>query len=319
MSNVMLDIFTMDLSLDFVSTVGPGSFNDMQKSCFNNLLAGLVFWDKLSMPSDDFIDGRFNMLKGDKLTAELLNCVTFIDTSQFISFGPILEKNDLIPWRTLRTHEEFKDKIELALSNRTGMYEKISSDAGVAYLPCQWRLNNIKKYVELNVIATDFSMEQIEDNIKINNECNNPEYALSRIVHFPNPLLMDYICRKAGPAPREQLSFVLQELRKDKDVINLRKSLNKIEKEFIPNFSKHIIKTEIEEISKDVFKKYIRKNSNKILNFDIFFGTSYDPLTGKTDTGMTIKNLSFPQIPRRGYLDKKFIRKLLEFSIKAQK
>jgi len=304
----MLDIFTMDLSLDLVAIVGEGKgkINSLQQSCFYSFLTGILLWDTISMPSDEYIDSRFMELKGDSLTADLLNLITFIDTPQFDSFGPVLEKNELVLWRKSRAYEEFIDKIETSLIERTGMYEKISLDEDLAYLPCRWRIDYFKNNYQHDIITRESLLRQLEHDVA--------GYAKSTIMSFRNPLLIDFIQKKAGDAPREQLLRAF-ELRHDADVVSLRNSLNRLEEVYKPDSINHgeIILAEVNEISNDVFRKFYPGRS------DVAFGGS--ATFGLFDGLKVGLNLNTPIRRNTGkrYLDKKFIRRLLEFGLNERK
>lgn len=83
---VILDAMTLHTSFELISNVRKTELNRFQKSCFYNLLSGILLWDKFALPPDTYVHDILESLIDDPLANRLCRFFSSIDQSSTESY-----------------------------------------------------------------------------------------------------------------------------------------------------------------------------------------------------------------------------------------
>ena len=156
--SIIIDAYTMSMSLDLVATVGKGNFKKPHQDCFHHLLTGLLLWDTLEYPNSQYIVDEFEKLEGDSLTKQLRSLVTPLDSSIYSPFGSDMAK---VSYSKLRASRDFANLDLEWLVKRSELYLDLSSRYDLCYFPHPMRSDYLASN-ELNTQGREALIRRLE-------------------------------------------------------------------------------------------------------------------------------------------------------------
>jgi hypothetical protein len=295
MGEVLIDEWTLRTVYDLLT--GPAEIEDryISKSCMAYFTTAIVLWDKLSYITagdtpDPVTDDLWISLK------ELLS-----SKDNIIESGSMSSMLDLL-FADLPNPTPYGWHPPDYALQRSKLYLEISKKWGINYLPHPFRA----KYMKDNkLIGFDFDriklLENLDNSLKKYYAEINKIYG-SGICYAKYPLLYDYIRRNCDN-PADELNATL-ELRKNKDVIKFRKSLNNLDDMFNAGNLKgvYLVLKEMEELSETITKAC---TGAKIPEMSI---------------GLSGPSIKLPSIdfPRKKIIHMTFLTRLADFGIEER-
>lgn len=242
MHGVVLDVLSLYTSVNLLTHLKIQEIPDRHAESFNNLLTAILFWDDMYLPECQYLSILLDELQHDSLISDFQKLFVPLKSDIYTPFQSVTGMDEYTKnLVTDKYHEKDVENYHL----RTRMYLQIvSKSENLSYIPNPLRLERI-----INESQTRKSISKMIDNAII-------EHPKSRVTSFNTPLIIEYVKQIAGPLPREQLKFVLEQ-RKTKEMINLRKSLNKLELKVKPGSHSFdmILREEINEMVNICFNK----------------------------------------------------------------
>ena len=248
-SSVLIDGWMLAFILSRIDN-NPTGADRYAVECINNFFTALLCWDEIEWIGNSLIEYPPGKMPDKPVIAELNKILKPKDISGY-------EQDDAIYSAFSKHHYSFtSDPAALhANQERANLYLQWSAYLKTKYFPHPARAEYFRKKRTKIPYTRELLLGVIDKKLDEYYEENNADAGYN-IFHCDYPLLYDFI-RSQAETIEEQIAVALQ-LRNDKDVVLLRRSLNEFEKKVNAGSVRtaNNARRELAELSQEILNSY---------------------------------------------------------------
>jgi len=328
MGSILMDSWTLETGV-FQALNSKASKLDNEKKCWQLFLSSLILWDNIE---NIVRDPGYHYWWQDELNKKqakvLKKCVNQIDLNAFensnlpqINYLPFAEniQRMFTPNNQKRMSELLVSSFEVeqamsTVSLRADNYRLLSRATGLNYMPHPLRAKYLMEQdIEQQEIQRNEIIPFLDKEVMKVYESVNKRYEKKRFT-CSYPLLYDYI-RQNSASPTDELIAALK-LRKRKDVVAFRKSMDKLDEKLSMGdvIAADIIASQIEEEVNEIAKPKTKNSSNGKWTYR--FVLSIPP---RFEIEKSVEKTNNPQIRNKDkIINTVFLSRLADFALHEQ-
>jgi hypothetical protein len=267
-SSVLLDGWTLAFILSRIEN-NPTGVDKYAIDCINNFYTALLCWDNVEWVSNSLIHYQSpDRLPDSPVVDELMKVLIPKDLSSYKQDSAVL--SSFAKYHFSFSHDDID--VTNTLLGRANEYLQWSAYIKSKYFPHPARAEYLCKARTKVPYTRALLLGVIDKELETYYEESNTEHSDYNVFHCEYPLLYDFI-RSQASSVEGQLAVAL-DLRKDKNVTQLRKSLNEFGKKVIAGNVRaaNNAKRELSQLSKEILNSHktdVRKRGE--FEFDITF------------------------------------------------